>query len=170
MQRVLTYALDSLSSWVAKIAAWLCVALVLVTVTDVLLRYFFQAGSVAVQEMEWHLFGIIFLFGIAKTYQDDEHVRVDIVYSRLSEKAQAWVNIIGTLIFLVPLSAIIIWSSIPYVEAAFRLSEQSADPGGLPYRFLIKATIPFGFFLLLLQAAANFTRSAQVLFVREARG
>lgn len=168
MLKFLCRCCDSLSAFFGKLASWLCVLLVLVTVTDVLLRYLFHSGSVAVQELEWHLFGLIFLFGLAKTYQDDEHVRVDIIYARLSTKSQAWINLIGTLIFLLPLSAIIIWSSLPFVEAAYRLAEQSADPGGLPYRFLIKASIPLGFVLLLLQAIASSLRSLQALRFREA--
>ena len=161
MIRRLKYYIDSLSSLFGSIAAWLCLILVLLTVYDVVLRYFFHAGSVAVQESEWHLFGLIILLGAAKTYQQDEHVRVDVFYGRFSSKTQALVGILGSVFFLLPFCALVIWSSFNFAEAAFSLGEHSPDPGGLPYRFLIKAAIPFGFILLMLQAIANLLRAIE---------
>ena len=133
--------------------AWLVLALVLLVGYDVMMRYFFLSGSIAIQELEWHLFSLIFLLGAAYTLKHDDHVRLDLVYrSRfMSDYRRAWVNLVCSLLFLVPFCVLIIESSWPFVSQAYRFAEGSPDPGGLPYRWLLKAAIPLGFFLLIIQ-------------------
>jgi TRAP-type mannitol/chloroaromatic compound transport system permease small subunit len=155
--------LERLIEWSGRACAWLVLALVCLVVYDVAMRYLFQAGSVALQELEWHLFGIVFLLGAGYTLKHDNHVRVDLLYhSRfMSDRSRNCVNLIGTLLFLIPFCVLIIVSSWDFVADAYRYREQSPDPGGLPYRWLLKACIPAGFFLLIVQGAALALRSIQ---------
>lgn len=103
------------------------------------------------QELEWHLFAIIFLLSAGYTLKIDEHVRVDVFYSRFSEKKQAWINLFGSLFFLIPFCVILIVSSENFVFISFRVGETSPDAGGLPARYILKALIPISFFFLLMQ-------------------
>jgi TRAP-type mannitol/chloroaromatic compound transport system permease small subunit len=134
---------------------------------DVAMRYLFHRGSVALQELEWHLFALLFLLGAAYTYKHDGHVRVELFYQKLGERGRAWVDLFGNVFFLLPFCALVIWSSWPFVYNAFIFSESSPDPGGLPYRFVLKAAIPLGFLLLALQGVAASLRSAVTLFARQ---
>jgi TRAP-type mannitol/chloroaromatic compound transport system permease small subunit len=124
---------------------------VAVVFIDVVMRYAFQVSFVFTQELEWHLFAFIFLMGAGYTLLKDGHVRVDIFYQRCSPKAQAWINLLGVLFFLIPGCYMVISTSIPFVHNAWIVMEGSPDPGGIPYRFLLKSCIPVGFILMLLQ-------------------
>ena len=117
---------------------------------DVVMRYLFNDVSIGMQELEWHLFSCVFLFGIGYSLKENAHVRVDIIYEKLGVKTQAIINIIGTLLLLMPFCALVLYYSIYFVAESYQLGEKSGDPGGLLYRWLIKATIPvsFGFTLL----------------------
>ena len=119
---------------------------------DAIMRYFFKTGSIALQEMEWHLFAIVFLFGIAYGLKEDGHVRVDVLYDRFSARNKALVNIAGAVLFLLPLSVLIIEGSVWYVQEAYTSGEVSGDPGGLPHRWLIKLVIPASFVFLVVSA------------------
>jgi TRAP-type mannitol/chloroaromatic compound transport system permease small subunit len=119
---------------------------------DAIMRYFFKTGSIALQEMEWHLFAMVFLFGIAYGLKEDGHVRVDVLYDRFSPRNKALVNIAGTVLLLLPLSVLIIEGSVWYVQEAYTSGEVSGDPGGLPYRWLIKLVIPASFVFLVVSA------------------
>ena len=145
--------LDAFVEVAGRIAAWTGFALVLVMAGNVLLRYLFHTGSVAMQELEWHLMSPLTLLCIAYTIKHEGHVRVDIFYSRLPKIAQNAVDLFSALSILV-ISLIIVKLSIPYVLQSYRVGEGSPDPGGLPYRFILKAMIPAGFVLLALQSLA----------------
>ena len=151
--------------------AWLVLALVLLVGYDVMMRYFFLSGSIAIQELEWHLFSIIFLLGAAYTLKHDEHVRLDLVYrSRfMSDYHRAWVNLVCTLLFLIPFCVLIIISSWPFVSQAYLFAEGSPDPGGLPYRWVLKAAIPLGFFLLIVQGVSEALKSLAFILARKSR-
>lgn len=144
------------SEWAGRLASWLLLLMVLIIAYDVAMRYLFQNGSVAVQELEWHLFALIFLLAGAYTLKHDEHVRVDVFYhSRwMNDRHRAWVDLLGGLFLLLPFCLLLISGSIPFVSNSYTMMEGSPDPGGLPYRFLLKAAIPLGFLLLLLQGLA----------------
>ncbi len=159
-------AIETFSEWSGRLIAWLVLAMTLIIVYDVGMRYLFQSGSIMLQELQRHLFALIFLLGAAYTLKHDGHVRVDLFYrSRyLSERARALVDLLGSAFLLIPFCVLIITGSIPFVESAYRFGEGSSDPGGLPHRFLLKAAIPLGFALLLLQGIALMIRSAQTLF------
>lgn len=121
------------------------------------MRYLFRSGSIGLQELEWHLFSIIFLIGAAYTLKQDEHVRLDILYRSklLTEQHRAWIDVFGSLFILIPFCILIIVSAWPFVSQAYIHHEASPDPGGLPARWLIKTMIPAGFFLLGIQGIAE---------------
>jgi len=152
----LAAAIQGFSEWSGRQLSWLVLALVLIVSYDVAMRYLFQSGSVALQELEWHLFALIFLLGGAYTLKHDEHVRVDIFYSSrfMTARHRAWVDLLGGLLFLTPFCLLLISGSLPFVSNSFNMLEASPDPGGLPYRFLLKAAIPLGFLMLMLQGLA----------------
>lgn len=155
--------IDALNEKVGYYTSWLTAVLVLVVCYDVFTRYLLKKSSIAVQELEWHLFAFIFLMGAAYTLKHDRHVRVDVLYTRFSPKIQAWINFIGSLVFLLPFSVLAIVSSRKFVVSSFLLQETSPDPGGLPGRFVLKLCIPLAFFLVLLQGIALIIRSLQTL-------
>ncbi len=145
---------DKINEKLGVASSWLVLVLILVITYDVVVRYLFQSSSVAMQELEWHLFAIIFLLSAGYTLKIDEHVRVDVFYSRFSEKKQAWINLIGSVFFLIPFCIILIISSENFVLISLRVGETSPDAGGLPARYILKAFIPLSFFFLLLQGIA----------------
>ena len=149
--------IDAFSELTGKCTAWLVIALVALVGYDVFMRYVFSRGSISIQELEWHLFSIIFLIGAAYTLKHDEHVRLDLLYrSRfLTDRIRAWIDAFGALFILLPFCLLIIVSAWPFVSQAFIHSEASPDPGGLPARWLIKSMIPIGFGLLLIQGIAE---------------
>ena len=142
---------NKINSTIGKQTSWLTAALVLVVVADVIVRYVFNQSSVAIQELEWHIFAILFLMGAAFTLQKDDHVRVDLFYSKFNAKQKAWLNIAGTILFLIPFTLMVLYTSQNYVLNSFALNESSPDPGGLPARYILKAFIPISFLFLLLQ-------------------
>ena len=143
--------IDSLNEFVGRGISWITLTVVLVVFVDVVMRYAFNTSFVFVQELEWHLFAVIFLIGAGNTLLKDGHVRVDIIYQRLGAKGQAWVNLVGVIFFLLPGCYMIIATSLNFVTNSFAVMENSPDPGGIPYRYLLKACIPVGFVLILLQ-------------------
>ena len=156
-------AIDSLTENFAKIAAFLVVVLSFLVVYDSANRYFLSGGSVALQELEWHLFDIIFLLGLAYTLKHDAHVRVDIFYSNFSQKTKAIVNIISTLFLILPFVSIILYVSFDYIALSYNQNEISADPGGLAYRYLIKSMMLVGFILLGLQSISDLFKNIKVI-------
>lgn len=152
--------LDRFTEWTGKLLAWLVLLLVLLVGYDVFMRYVFNSGSIRIQELEWHLFSIIFLLSAAYTLKHDDHVRLDIVYcSRfLKDRHRAMIDALGALLILLPFCVLILVSCWDFVAQAYTYNERSADPGGLNFRWFIKAAIPFGFGLLLIQGIAEFIK------------
>ena len=143
---------NNLQKIIGNITAVLMLLVMLNVFLDVILRYFFHDGSIALQEMEWHLFAVMFLLGISYSLVDEEHVRVDFIYDSLSNKKKAMINIIGTIIFLIPFAILIVYGSYDFVYDAYDMNEISEDPGGLTHRWIIKAMIPFSFFILIISS------------------
>lgn len=139
---------------IGVIASWLTALLVLVVSYDVIVRYLIGESSVGLQEFEWHLFALIFLLAAAYTLKIDEHVRVDVFYVKLSPKKKAWINLLGSVFFLIPFCVMVIISSQDFIEISVRVNETSPDAGGLPARYILKAVIPLSFLLLLVQGIA----------------
>ncbi len=159
--------IDSINRWAGRIAAWATAIVVIVVFTDVVMRYAFNISFVFTQEMEWHLFAFIFLMGAGATLLNDGHVRVDVFYSQMGPKAKAWVNLIGVLFFLIPGCAMIVITSLKFVGNSFAVMESSPDPGGVPFRFIVKSFIPAGIFLLLIQGVAMGIRSFFIIIGRD---
>ena len=140
---------------VSKVCAWTLFVMTILGALNAVLRYSSKfTGQVwssnAFLEGQWYLFSAVFLLGAGYTLYKDKHVRVDVMYSRLSKTGQRRINLIGTLIFAIPFCILGIWSSLEFVSNSWSIWEQSPDAGGLP-RYPVKTLIPVGFILLLLQ-------------------
>jgi len=146
--------IDTFIDAVGRITAWSSFALALVMGTNVLLRYGFSTGSVWAQELEWHLMSPICLFGMSYALRHGEHVRVDVVFASFSDRSKLLVEFITALISMA-VCVIVIDLSWSYVAYAWNIGEGSANPGGIPARYLLKALIPLGFALLFLQSLAQ---------------
>ena len=154
-------AIDGFSEFCGRAVSWLVLAMVLLVGYDVTMRYLFRSGSIALQELEWHIFSVIFLAGAAYTLKHDAHVRLDLVYQsrRLTDRHRAWINLLGDIFFLIPFCVLIIVSVWPFLYQSYLYSEGSPDPGGLPYRWLLKAVIPLSFAMLIVQGIGNACRN-----------
>ena len=153
LQRIACF-IDDLSERTGHAIAWLTIGTVLLTFSVVVLRYGFDSGSIAMQETVSYLHAAVFMLGAAYTLKHDAHVRVDIVYRRLSARGQALVNLLGTLLLLLPVCIYIMASSWEYVAISWGLREGSQEAGGLNAVFLLKTAIPAMAVLLLLQGIA----------------
>lgn len=160
--------IDGLNQYVGRGVAWVTTGLVVVVFIDVVMRYLFNTSFVFTQELEWHLFAFIFLMGAGYTLLHDAHVRVDIIYQRLGFKGRAWINLLGVIFFLIPGCLMIISTSWKFTLNSWAMMEGSPDPGGIPFRFLIKGCIPVGFSLLLLQGISLGIHSVLQITGREA--
>ena len=149
--QMITGIIDRSNELVGRVVSWVSLLLVLVVFVDVVMRYAFRISFVFTQELEWHLFAFIFLIGAGYTLLHDGHVRVDIIYQRLGPKGRAWINLIGVIFFLIPGCFLVISTSWKFVGNSFSIMEGSPDPGGIPYRFIVKGTMTVGYILLLLQ-------------------
>lgn len=131
--------LSTFCGWVA------CAAMILMACNvffDVVARYVFNDVSIGMQEMEWHLYSVVFLLGIPYALRTDGHVRVDVLYARWSDKTKAWINLVGAIIFVLPFSYLIWHYGYDYTIESYSMGEGSGDPGGLPHRWIIKSVIP----------------------------
>ena len=152
MLKAIIRKIDAINDRVGKWVGWLTLLLVLITVYDVIMRYFFRAGSVAIQEAEVHLFAMNFLLAAGWTYLNDGHVRVDILYLRFAPKIKALIDLLGSLLFCIPYCLLVIWAAGPFVMDSWAIREGSPNPGGLPATYVLKAVIPVAFFLIAVQA------------------
>jgi TRAP-type mannitol/chloroaromatic compound transport system permease small subunit len=163
----LSAAIDWLTEHVGRLVSWLVVLMVLVASYNAIVRYLGRYigrnfSSNAYLEAQWYLFSVIFLLGAAWAFKEDAHVRVDVVYGRVRERTQAWINLLGALLLTLPFCLFVLWASIPSVQNSWRIHEGSPDPGGLP-RYPLKAMILVGFVLLLLQGISELIKTVRVL-------
>ncbi|WP_176244803.1 TRAP transporter small permease subunit [Vibrio aestuarianus] len=160
--------IERLFNRVGDFLGWLSSVLFLLLLTnivyDVVMRYAFNDVSIAFQEMEWHLFSAVFLLGVPYALKAGGHVRVDIFYERLSHKAQAVIDLLGTLLFLFPFCLLVAWFGIDFAKESYQLGETSGDPGGLPYRWVIKAMIPLSFFFMAVSGVGLMLHSLNKIF------
>ncbi len=159
-RRILRFVLylEALNEWVGRALSWLALLMVLVTFGVVVLRYAFDMGWIAMQESVTYMHAILFLGGAAYTLKHHGHVRVDIFFHRFSRRGQAWVDLLGSLFLLIPVSLFIAWVSWDYVASSWELFEGSREAGGLPGVYLLKTMIPAMSGLLILQGLANALR------------
>lgn len=165
----LSVRLEQFSECTGKLVSWLVLVMVLLVSYDVAMRYFFQSGSVALQEMEWHLFSLIFLIGASYTLKHDDHVRLDLFYKSkfMDDRRRAWVDLFGSIFLLIPFCILIISTAWPFVAQSYIHLEGSPDPGGLPYRWILKASIPLGFTFLLLQGIADIVKNLSTVLGKD---
>lgn len=150
-----SYYLDRVSKYAGLLAAVLVVILALLVTYDAMMRYLFSAGSIALQEVEWHLYDVIFLLGISYTLKHDKHVRVDIFYERYSKNTRSLIQIFSMLFLVIPFSMLIMNDAWDMMMQSYFQQEISSDPGGLTHRYLIKGMIVVAFGLLILQAVSE---------------
>jgi TRAP-type mannitol/chloroaromatic compound transport system permease small subunit len=163
LRRLLAFAdaVDRLSEHIGQALKWLVLFSALISAGTALVRYGLHRGSNAWLEIQWYMFGAMFLLGSGYALKHGEHVRVDIAFSKMSPRTQAWVDVVGGVVFLLPTALIIAWMSLPMVANSIRINEYSSDPGGL-LRWPIKIIIPIGFVLLALQGVADIIQKIAV--------
>jgi TRAP-type mannitol/chloroaromatic compound transport system permease small subunit len=147
-----------------KIAAWSFVPLMMIIVVDVVMRRYFVIGSIRLQELEWHLHTILFMFCLGYAYLANAHVRIELIRERLPEWARLTIELIGAVALLLPLCWILVTYSIDLVQRSYAIGEASPHAGGLPHRWLIKSVLPLGFALLALSGVVTLLRTVALLF------
>lgn len=159
----LSRAIDALNERVGQFVLWLVLAATLVSAANAGMRYAFSMASNAWLELQWYLFAAIFLLAAGYTLKHNGHVRIDILYGRLSARARAWIDLLGALLFLLPFSLLLMWFSWPGFTGALQHGEMSPDAGGL-LRWPVRLLIPLGFALLALQGISEIIK--RVAFLR----
>ena len=163
----LASAIDRFSDRTGRVVYWLTFAAVVIGSFNAVVRYLDRFVGLGISsnlyiELQWYLFGLIFLLAAAYTLRHDAHVRVDVFYGKLSERGRAWVTLAGTVLFLFPFCLLMILVSWPAVRNSWAVMEMSPDPGGLP-RYPIKTVIPIAFILLLVQGVSLLIRQVAIL-------
>lgn len=159
----LSRAIDGLNEQIGKLTYWLILAAVLISTGNAIVRYTLNTSSNAWLEIQWYLFSFVFLFCSGYTLLHNQHVRIDVISSNLSARGRAWIDILGTIFFLLPMAIVIMWLSWPIFVDAYTTKEISANAGGLliwPGRLML----PVGFFLLVLQGFSELIK--RVAFLR----
>jgi TRAP-type mannitol/chloroaromatic compound transport system permease small subunit len=146
--------IDAVNERVGRTVYWLILIMTIISTLNAVSRKAFNFSSNAFLEIQWYLFAAVFLLGAGYTLLKDEHVRIDVIVSKFSKKGQIWIDIIGTLLFLLPFTLIILYYGWPYFMLSFQSQEWSSSPGGLIV-WPVKLLIPLGFFLLFLQGVSR---------------
>jgi len=157
--RELARRIDRFQEWFGQAVSWLSLVMVFVVFGDVISRYAFRITSGATQELEWYLFGTLYLLAAGYTLLHDEHVRVDIMYSKLTPRRKAALDFVLFWVFFFPCCLLVLYTAWPFVRTAWSVWEGSPDPGGLPLRWLLKSMIIVGFLLLLIQGISQTIKS-----------
>lgn len=156
--------LDALLQRTGEAVSWVWVLLMAVIILNVFMRYALGEGRIEFEELQWHLYAIGWLLALSYCFAADDHVRVDLLHHRFSLRTQAWVELFGILFLLLPFIGTVLWYAIPFISYSWQTSEVSGDPGGLPYRWLIKSVLFAGFFLLALATVSRLSRVIALLF------
>ena len=154
--------IDVVNEKIGKAMGWLVLAAVLVSSVNATIRFSFNRSSNAWLELQWYLFGAVFLLGAAYTFKQNEHIRIDIVSARLRQRTRNWIDVIGHVFFLIPLCLIVIYLSWPFFLRSFEQGEMSSSAGGLIV-WPAKLLVPAGFLLLLLQAVSELIKRVAVM-------
>lgn len=160
---MISRAIDALNRRIGQALIWLVLVMVLVSATNAVFRYLFNLSSNAWLELQWYLFSAVFLLCAGYTLLNDEHIRIDVVSSLLSRRAQIWIDIFGTVFFLLPVSIFIMWLSWPVFMNAWTSQEISSNAGGL-IRWPVRLLVPLGFCLLSLQGLSELIK--RIAFLR----
>jgi TRAP-type mannitol/chloroaromatic compound transport system permease small subunit len=154
--------IDATSERVGRAAIWLVLIVVLISAGNAVSRFSLNLSSNAMLEIQWYMFSAIFLFCAAYVLKKNEHIRIDVVAGRLSERAQNWIDVFGILVFLLPMAVLIAWTSWPVFMNAWNSGEMSSNPGGL-IRWPVRLMLPLGFALLILQACSELIKRVAFL-------
>ncbi len=149
--------------------SWLWIVLLAIIVCNVVLRYALAEGRIEFEEIQWHLYSVGFMLGLGYALQADAHVRVDVLHERFRPATQAWIDLYGLVLFVLPFVALMLLYGARFVADSFVTAEVSSSPGGLPYRWVIKGVLVAGFALLGLAALSRVTRLWKFLFLGGAR-
>ena len=155
--------IETITRSIGGAARWFALGLVMITAVNVVQRYVFGFASTKLQESVIYMHALLFLLASASALLNGGHVRVDVFYSKASDRAKAWVDLFGTYLALIPMSALILWSSTGYMASAWRILERSRESDGLPFVFLLKTAIPLFAILMILQGVAMAARAAMTL-------
>jgi TRAP-type mannitol/chloroaromatic compound transport system permease small subunit len=149
---------DRVIAWFGEIASALWTVLVLVIVAQVVARYAFGLGSIAMEELQWHLYAIGFMLGLSFTEMRERNVRIDVLAEGWAPRTRLWVELVGICGLLLTFCGVIVLFALPFFLTSFQLNEVSASPGGLPYRWFLKSFIVTAFVLLALAGVSRLTR------------
>jgi TRAP-type mannitol/chloroaromatic compound transport system permease small subunit len=166
---VVCRGIDGLVVGIGKAVAWLNVALVLVILIQVIMRYGFGQGMVRLEELQWHLYAVLIMIGLSYDVVVDGHIRLDVLHRRFSPKAKEWVDVLGTIFLLLPMVVVLFVHGLDFVATSIRINEASDSPLGLPYRWIIKSFVPISMFLLGLAAISRVIRGLSNIF-RKSQG
>jgi TRAP-type mannitol/chloroaromatic compound transport system permease small subunit len=155
-------AIDGLNDRLGLLANWMVLIACLISAGNAMVRYAFDLSSNAWLEVQWYLFAGVVMLGTSYTLRLNEHVRVDILYTHLSERGKEWLDLLGAVLFLIPSALIIAWLSWPFFHESWMIQEYSTNAGGL-LRWPVKILIPLGFVLLALQAVSEIIKRAASL-------
>lgn len=150
----LSRLIDAINIRVGQASSWLILIAVIICSGNALIRYIFHVGSNAWLEIQWYLFGAVFLLAASYTLRRNEHVRIDVVVGRFSKRTQVWVDVFGFLLFLLPITLLVLYYAIPFAVDSIRSQEMSSNAGGLIV-WPAKLLVPVGFFLLGLQGISE---------------
>jgi len=156
--------LDRLLVAIGQASAWLWLAVLLVVLANVFSRFALSRGSIALEELSWHLFGAALMLALAYAVVRDDHVRVDVLRERFSLRSQAWIELIAIALLALPVIVLMIDALIPYAYKAYLYNERSQAPSGLPYRFIFKSVLPIGLVLVALALLSRALRCSTLLF------
>jgi TRAP-type mannitol/chloroaromatic compound transport system permease small subunit len=154
---------DAIICGIGEASSWIWTALMLLIVYQVVQRYAFGLGSIKMEEMQWHLYGIGFMLAIPFAEIRERHVRIDVLAEHWPLRRRLWVEAFGLVFFLLPFSLFVFWHAIPYATQAYVMNEISSAPDGLPYRFVIKAFLAATFMLLTMAAVSRLSRVVAAL-------
>jgi TRAP-type mannitol/chloroaromatic compound transport system permease small subunit len=154
--------IDAVNDRLGWVANWLVLAAALISAGNAMSRYAFDLSSNAWLEVQWYLFAAMVMFGASYTLKVNEHVRVDILYTHLSERGKEWLDLVGTAVFLVPSMLVIAWFSWPFFMQSWSINEMSGNAGGL-LRWPVKFLVPLGFTLVALQGVSEIIKRAASL-------
>jgi TRAP-type mannitol/chloroaromatic compound transport system permease small subunit len=160
----LARAIDPVIAWLGKVSSVLWPILVITITVNVVMRYVIGKGLVEFEEIQWHLYAVGFLLAQCWAMQGDGHVRIDVLAEHYPNRIKCWIELLGILVFLLPFIVVVVWYSIPFIAYSIRINEISEAPGGLPYRWAIKAFLLVGFLLLGAATLARLSRVVKALF------
>lgn len=160
----LSYWLDRFVVGVGSLSSWLWLAVLVVVLANVFSRFVLAEGSIALEELSWHLFGIALMLTLGYAAVRDDHVRVDVLREKFSPRSQAWIDLVCIVLLALPIIYLMVYVLVPYAYTAFQYDERSQAPSGLPYRFIFKSVLPIGMTLVGIALFSRALRCSTFLF------